>query len=54
MAEFLRDGWQEELKTLRNEHLEHRDEDVAAQAGKFYEPAWPKQHSSMHGGLPLS
>ena len=43
VAEFLprqRDGWQEELKTFRNEYLEHRDEDVASQVEKFYEPAW--------------
>jgi hypothetical protein len=42
-AEFLprqRDGWQQELKTFRNEYLEHRDADVAAQVEKFYEPAW--------------
>jgi hypothetical protein len=41
VAEFLprqRDGWQEELKTLRNEYLEYRDEDVAAKVEKFYEP----------------
>jgi hypothetical protein len=40
VAEFLprqRDGWQEELKTFRNEYLEHRDEDVAARVEKFYE-----------------
>jgi hypothetical protein len=43
LAEFLprqRDGWQKKLKTFRNEYLEHRDEDVAAQVEKFYEPAW--------------
>jgi hypothetical protein len=43
VAEFLtrqRNGWQEELKTFRNEYLEHRDEDVAAQVEKFYEPVW--------------
>ena len=43
VAEFLprqRDGWQKELKTFRNEYLEHRDEDVASQVEKFYEPAW--------------
>jgi len=43
VAEFMprqRDGWQDELKTFRNEYLEHRDEDVASQVEKFYEPAW--------------
>jgi hypothetical protein len=46
VAEFLprqRDGWQRELKMLRNEYLEHRDADVAAQVQKFYEPAWAEK-----------
>jgi hypothetical protein len=46
VAEFMprqRDGWQEELKTFRNEYLEHRDADVAAQVEKFYEPAWAEK-----------
>ena len=46
VADFLprqRDGWQQELKTFRNEYLEHRDADVAAQVEKFYEPAWAEK-----------
>jgi hypothetical protein len=46
LAEFLprqRDGWQKELKTFRNEYLEHRDADVAAQVEKFYELAWAEK-----------
>jgi hypothetical protein len=46
VADFLprqRDGWQQELKTFRNEYLEHRDDDVAAQVEKFYEPAWAEK-----------
>jgi hypothetical protein len=46
LAEFLprqRNGWQQELKTLRNEYLEHRDAAVAAQVEKFYEPAWAEK-----------
>ena len=37
VGEFLprqRDGWQQELKTFRNEYLEHQDADVAAQVDK--------------------
>ena len=43
VAEFMprqRNGWQDELKTFRNEYLEHRDADVAAKVAQFYEPAW--------------
>ena len=43
LAEFLprqRDKWQQDLKTFRNQYLEHRDDDVAANVEKFYEPAW--------------
>lgn len=46
VAEFLsrqRDGWQKELKTFRNEYLEHRDADVAMQVEKFYETAWAEK-----------
>jgi len=46
LAEFLprqRNGWQRELMTFRNEYLEHRDADVAAQVEKFYEPAWAER-----------
>jgi hypothetical protein len=46
LAEFLprqRNGWQQELKTFRNEYLEHRDAAVAAQVEKFYEPAWAEK-----------
>ena len=46
VAEFLprqRDGWQKELKTFRNEFLEHRNAGVAAQVEKFYEPAWAEK-----------
>ena len=46
VAEFLprqREGWQQELKTFRNEYLEHRDADVVAQVEKFYEPAWAEK-----------
>jgi len=46
VSEFLprqRDGWQQELKTFRNEYLEHRDADAAAQVEKFYEPTWAER-----------
>jgi hypothetical protein len=46
VAEFLprqRDGWQDELKTFRNEYLEHRNADVAAKVEKFYKPAWAEK-----------
>lgn len=43
VSEFLprqRSGWQDELKTFRNEYLEHRNADVAARVEQFYKPAW--------------
>ena len=46
VAEFLprqRYGWQDELKTFRNEYLEHRNADVAAKVEKFYDPAWAEK-----------
>jgi hypothetical protein len=47
VGEFLprqRDGWQQELKTFRNEYVEHRDADVAAHVEKFYEPVWGEKN----------
>jgi hypothetical protein len=32
--------WQNDLSLFRNDYLEHRQDDVAANVGRFYDPQW--------------